>query len=61
MTELTAWFAQVDPLLQALVAGGLTWLVTAADAATVFVRRDIPAGVLDSMLGFAAEPASPTH
>lgn len=51
---MTTWFAQLDPVLQALLAGGFTWLLTAAGAATVFVRRDIPAGVLDAMLGFAA-------
>jgi zinc transporter ZupT len=50
--QMTAWIAQLDPVLQALIAGGFTWLLTAAGAATVFVRRDIPAGVLDAMLGF---------
>ncbi|HSL69500.1 MAG TPA: ZIP family metal transporter [Longimicrobiales bacterium] len=47
-------FGRLDPLLQALLAGGFTWLVTAAGAATVFLRRQVPFVVLDAMLGFAA-------
>lgn len=49
-----AWFQTLDPVLQGLVAGGFTWLLTALGASLVFVRRDVPPAVLDSMLGFAA-------
>lgn len=44
----------IDAPLQALLAGIFTWLVTALGAAMVFVRRELPAGLLDAMLGFAA-------
>jgi ZIP family zinc transporter len=47
-------FTQLDPAIQAFVAGLFTWGVTALGAAAVFVRRDMPFAVLDSMLGFAA-------
>jgi len=47
-------FLALDPTVQAIVAGCFTWLVTALGAAFVFVRRDMPRGVLDAMLGFAA-------
>lgn len=48
------WLRTMDPLVQAAVAGGFTWLVTALGAASVFLRRDFPAWLLDAMLGFAA-------
>jgi len=48
------WFAGLDPIPQALLAGGVTWLVTALGAATVFLRRQLPQALLDAMLGFAA-------
>lgn len=48
------WFAGLDPVWQALVAGGVTWGVTALGAATVFLRRALPRWILDAMLGFAA-------
>ena len=51
---LSEWFVNLDPLLQALLAGCFTWLVTALGAATVFLRRDFPQALLDAMLGFAA-------
>jgi ZIP family zinc transporter len=51
---LIEFFMGLAPPMQALVAGLFTWLVTAMGAALVFVRRDMPFVVLDSMLGFAA-------
>jgi len=48
------WLQQFDPITQALMAGGFTWLVTAAGAALVLLRRSLPLQLLDSMLGFAA-------
>lgn len=51
---MTEWFRALDPILQALVAGGGTWLLTALGAALVFVTRRMPQALLDSMLGFAA-------
>jgi ZIP family zinc transporter len=45
---------QLDPRLQALLAGLFTWAVTALGASGVFLTRKMPARLLDSMLGFAA-------
>ena len=45
---------QLDPRLQALLAGLFTWALTALGAAGVFFSRKMPAWLLDSMLGFAA-------
>lgn len=44
----------VNPVLQALIATCFTWFVTAAGAATVFIRKDMSRRTLDAMLGFAA-------
>lgn len=51
---LWAWFSQLSPLVQGVLAGGATWLATAAGAALVFARRDPSHALLDTMLGFAA-------
>ena len=48
------WFAELDPVLQALIATLFTWFVTALGAALVFFFRGINRKVLDAMLGFAA-------
>jgi len=43
-----------SPIVQALIAGLFTWLVTALGAAVVFLSRKVNQKLLDSMLGFAA-------
>ena len=48
------WFAQLSPVLQALVATGFTWFVTALGSGTVFFFKTLNRQVLDAMLGFAA-------
>ncbi len=48
------WFLDLDPIRQALLAGGVTWLVTALGAALVFLTTTMPQRLLDAMLGFAA-------
>lgn len=48
------WFAQQSPVAQALLATCMTWLLTAAGAAVVFVFRTVHRKALDGMLGFAA-------
>jgi ZIP family zinc transporter len=48
------WFAEIDPVLQALIATLFTWFVTALGAAMVFFFKGINRKVLDGMLGFAA-------
>lgn len=51
---MTGWFQQFHPVLQALVAGAGTWLLTALGASLVFFTRRMPQALLDGMLGFAA-------
>jgi len=52
--NLTDWFLGQNHIIQALLATGFTWAVTAAGAATVFVSKSFSRKTLDSMLGFAA-------
>lgn len=47
------WFTQLHPVLQALLAGGFTWSITAVGAAAVFLTRRIDRRLLDAMLGFS--------
>jgi ZIP family zinc transporter len=47
-------FTALHPALQALIATGFTWLLTALGAAAVFFFRSIDRRILDGMLGFAA-------
>jgi ZIP family zinc transporter len=51
---VSTWFQQQSPVLQALLAGLFTWLVTASGAACVFVTSRVNRKLLDGMLGFAA-------
>jgi ZIP family zinc transporter len=46
--------ANLNPMIQALIATGFTWFVTALGAATVFLFKTVSRKVLDGMLGFAA-------
>jgi ZIP family zinc transporter len=48
------WFANQNPILQALIATCFTWGLTALGAAAVFFFKRINRTVLDGMLGFAA-------
>jgi zinc transporter, ZIP family len=48
------WFVELDPITQALLAGGLTWGTTATGAAVVVIAGGVNRKLLDSMLGFAA-------
>ena len=48
------WFAQLNPVIQALCATLFTWFVTALGAALVFPFKKVDKKVLDIMLGFAA-------
>ena len=49
----TAVVENLDPIVQALLATGFTWGVTALGAASVFFTREINRKLLDSLLGFA--------
>jgi len=46
-------FQDLHPVLQAALAGGFTWGVTALGAATVFLAREVSRRFLDALLGFA--------
>lgn len=48
------WFADLDAPIQALIAGGFTWFITALGATVVLAVHDVSEGFLDAMLGFAA-------
>jgi len=48
------WFEGINPIWQALVATGFTWLMTAAGSGVVFIFKTIDRRILDGMLGFAA-------
>lgn len=47
-------FQDLSPMLQALLATGFTWAVTAVGASVVFFTKEISQRILDTMLGFAA-------
>lgn len=48
------FFENLPPYLQALVAGIITWLLTALGAASVFIFKSVNKRILTSMQGFAA-------
>ncbi|MBN1449766.1 MAG: ZIP family metal transporter [Anaerolineales bacterium] len=48
------WFANLNPITQALMGTLFTWFLTALGAGMVFFFKSINRKVLDSMLGFAA-------
>ena len=47
------FFENLPPYLQALVAGIITWLLTALGAASVFIFKSVNKRILTSMQGFA--------
>ena len=50
---MSDWFLAREPVLQALMAGLFTWLLTMIGAATVFTARGVHQKLLDGMLGFS--------
>jgi zinc transporter, ZIP family len=52
--SLFDWLRDFHPIVQALIAGGFTWTVTALGAAMVLFTKRVSRALLDSMLGFAA-------
>lgn len=48
------FFEGIPPVVQALIATGFTWGLTALGASAVFFTRQFSRRVLDTMLGFAA-------
>ena len=51
---MTDFFTTLHPVLQALIAGCFTWLLTAAGAGIVLFSRTFSRKILDGSLGFAA-------
>jgi ZIP family zinc transporter len=51
---MPAWFVDMHPVNQALLATCFTWGVTALGASVVFFFRTVNRKLLDAMLGFAA-------
>src|SRR6056297_412628 len=54
MGWIPEWFFELNPILQALIAGLFTWGMTSLGAGVVFFTKSVSQKVLDSMLGFAA-------
>jgi ZIP family zinc transporter len=50
---MTESLRNLNPVIQALIATGFTWGMTALGAAFVFTARDFSRRALDTMLGFA--------
>jgi len=48
------WFADLNPVLQALIATCFTWFLTALGAGLVFLFKSFNKKLMDGMLGFAA-------
>jgi ZIP family zinc transporter len=48
------WFTSLPAAGQALLAGGATWLMTAAGATPVLFFRAAPRRLMDALMGFAA-------
>ncbi|EKB54320.1 hypothetical protein HMPREF9707_01248 [Falseniella ignava CCUG 37419] len=48
------WLAGLNPIVQAGLAGVMTWFVTALGSSLVFFMREVNRKVLDFMNGFAA-------
>jgi ZIP family zinc transporter len=51
---MITYMRTLHPVLQALLATGFTWGVTALGASLVFTTREVNRKLLDTMLGFAA-------
>ncbi|MCZ6902302.1 MAG: hypothetical protein O7C62_06950, partial [Rickettsia endosymbiont of Ixodes persulcatus] len=51
---MSEFFQNLPPYIQALIAGIITWLLTALGAAAVFIFKRVNDKILNSMQGFAA-------
>ena len=51
---MSDFFQDLPPFIQALIAGIITWLLTALGAAAVFIFKRVNDKILNSMQGFAA-------
>lgn len=51
---MITWFSALHPIIQALLAGLFTWIITALGASLVFTAKRFSQKLNDAMLGFAA-------
>lgn len=54
MENLSVWFNELGPVMQAFLAGTLAWITTAIGAAVVYMKKEVSVRFLDFALGFAA-------
>ena len=52
MIEFKSWFVNLEPIMQALIAGLFTWILTAVGAGLVFFFKSSNRKLLDMSLGF---------
>lgn len=52
--QITQWFLDLHPVMQAFLGGSLCWLTTSIGASVVFLRKEPSRKFLDTSLGFAA-------
>ncbi len=52
--QITQWFLDLHPVLQAFLGGTWCWLTTSIGAAVVFLKKEVSRKFLDGSLGFAA-------
>ena len=52
--DMSELFQNLPPYIQSLIAGIITWLLTALGAAAVFIFKKVNDKILNSMQGFAA-------
>ena len=48
------FFSNLNPIIQAFIAGLFTWFITALGASIVFFFKKVNKGVMDALLGFSA-------
>jgi len=52
--RMVSWFVNLNPILQATLAGAFTWACTALGSSLVFFFNEVNEKLLDTMNGFAA-------
>lgn len=52
--QISQWFLNQHPVMQAFLAGTLCWITTSIGAAIVFMKKEVNRKFLDMSLGFAA-------
>ncbi|MCC5913009.1 MAG: ZIP family metal transporter [Balneolaceae bacterium] len=52
--QISQWFLNQHPVMQAFLAGTLCWITTGIGAGVVFMKKEVSRKFLDMSLGFAA-------